>query len=75
MTYHRMLNKSNRTGVTSKTETNNPSGTPDYTGFLVALRCVAQSLGLCEVFCRLLFLSFYVFSFGHFIVCPSIYCF
>ena len=63
-----MLNKSNTMGVTNRTETANPSATPDYTRFLVALCCVAQSLGLCEVLCQPLFLSFYVFSLGHCIV-------
>ena len=33
---------------------------------------VAQSLALCEVFCRCLFVLLYFFSFGHCIVCPPL---
>ena len=59
MTYHRMLNKNNRTGVTSRTETNNPSGTPDSPRFLVGICCsifrFLWSVFVDHSFCLLIF--------------------
>jgi NhaP-type Na+/H+ and K+/H+ antiporter len=46
-----------------------PSEAPEFTP--VGL-CFARSSVFCVVFCRSLFVFF---SFGHCIVCPSIYCF
>jgi hypothetical protein len=71
MTYHRVCNKSNTTGVTCGAGTGYPSGIPDsIPGFIRVL--VSRSLVFCVVFCRSLF-AFCPFSLDHCIVCPPCY--
>ena len=69
MTYHRVCNQINTTGVTSGTGTVYPprhlSSPPVFSGVRVT-----QSLVLCVCFVDRC-LSFYTFSFGHCVVCSS----
>ena len=57
------------TGATSGAGTAYPSGVPEFTLRFIGV-CVAQSLVFCLVFC---ILTFCPFSFGHCVVCSSIY--
>jgi hypothetical protein len=59
------------TGGTSEAGTAYPSGAPEITPVLSGVR-VTQSLVLCVCFVDRC-LSFCPFSFGHCVVCPSIY--
>jgi hypothetical protein len=68
MTYHRVCNYINTTGVTSGAGTSNSSGPPEFIpGFQWGLFYSFYSLCVCFVDC---FLSFCTFSFGHYVV-PS----
>ena len=70
-TYKRVCNHSNTTGSTSEAGTTYPSGASEFTPVLSGVR-VTRSLVLCVMFVdRCLF--FCSFSFGHCVVCPSIY--
>ena len=54
MTYHQVWNYNNTSGVTSGVGTAFPSGAPEFTPVLSLVR-VAQSLIVCVMFCRSLF--------------------
>ena len=71
VTYHWVCNKINTMGATSGAETVYPSGAPEFTPGFSGV-CVTQSLVLCACFVDHC-LSFCNFSFGHCVVCPSIY--
>jgi general stress protein CsbA len=71
MTYHRVCNYINTTGVTSGAGTSNSSGPPEFIpGFQWGLLYSFYSLCVCFVDC---FLSFCTFSFGHYVVPSSSY--
>ena len=75
MTYHRVCNKSDTTGVTCGAWPVHPSGAPEFTPVFSWVR-VAESVVFCVMFCRSLFVLLYFFfwplcclSFGHCVVC------
>ena len=69
MTYHRVCNYINTTGVTSGAGTAYPSGVPEFTPGFSGVR-VTRSLVLYVCFVDRC-LSFCSFSFGHCVVCSS----
>ena len=71
MTYHRVCNQINTTGVTSGTGTAHPYGVPEFTLGFSGVR-VTRSLVLYVCFVDRC-LSFCTFSFDHCVVCSSIY--
>jgi len=66
MTYHRVCNKSNKTGATRGAGSAYPFDAPEFTPVL----SIAQSLVFCVALCRSLFVLLPLF-FVHFMVCPS----
>ena len=60
MTYHCVCTKSNTTGAISGAGTAYPSGAPDIFPISSWVR-VTQSLGLCVVFCKSLFVLIFFF--------------
>ena len=71
MAYHRVSNKISMTGVTSGAGTHYPSGAPE---------CIPRfQWGSCNsifsLMCMLCRSFFVLYSFGHCVVCPSIYYF
>ena len=71
MTYHPVCNWINTTGVTSGAGTTYPSGAPEFTPVFSGVR-VTPSLVLNVCFVDRC-LSLCTFSFGHCVVCSSIY--
>ena len=69
MTCHRVCNWINTTGVTSGAGIAYPSGAPEFTPVFSGVR-VTRSLVLYICFVDRC-LSFYTFSFGHYVVCSS----
>ena len=69
--YHMMLVSfsSNTTGATCGTGNDKPTEAPEFTLGFSGVRFV-RSVALSVMFCRSLFV---LLSFGHCIVCPSIY--
>jgi hypothetical protein len=70
-TYYRVCNYINTTGATSGTGTAYPSGAPEFTPVFSGVR-VTRSLVFCVCFVDRC-LSFCAFSFGHCVVCSSMY--
>jgi hypothetical protein len=70
MTDHRIFNKNNTADVTAAAETTYPSGASEFTPGLCWVP-VALSWVFCVLFCRPVFV--FVFLFGHYIACFSIY--
>jgi hypothetical protein len=72
MICHRACKKNNTTGATCGAETAYTFGAFEFTPVFSGVR-VARSLVFCVMFYRSLFAPFCAFSFGHCVVCPSIY--
>ena len=70
MTYHRVCNQINTTGVISGAGTAYPLGAPEFTPGFIGVR-VTRSLVLYVCFVDRC-LSFCTFSFGHCVVYPSL---
>ena len=73
MTYHRVCSYINTTGATSGAGSAYPSVAHEFTQVFSGV-CVTRSLVLCVCFVDRC-LSFCTFSFGHCVVCPTIYWF
>ena len=69
MAYHRVCNRSNTTGATSGAGTAHPSGAAKFNPGFERGSCCSISYFLCSV----LQIVVCTFSFGHCVVCPSIY--
>jgi hypothetical protein len=72
MTYHRICNYNNATGVTSGGGNAYPSREPEFTPGFQWSSCYSIFSFMC-MFCRSLFVLLSFFFFGHCVVCPSFY--